>query len=1161
MLRFCFGASGSGKSTTLFREVIEESQRSPETDFFIVVPDQFTLQVQRDVVRMHPKHAISNIDVLSFSRLRHRVFDEVGKPEVPVLDDMGKTLVLRHVADQIQDRLPVIGRRLSQPGFLDEVKSVLSEFLQYRITPADLDRLVEACGMHRQLAARLRDCRTVYDAFLSFLKGHYVTAEETLGILSDSIPRSKLLKDSIVVFDGFTGFTPIQYQVISSLLRTARQVTVSLLMDPQEDPFRFPRETDSVFSLTLKATADLEKTAYLASLTDDHDHAGGPDLGAFCVERRAKAGDLFLRERPVRRLRDNPPLAFLEESVFRRPSEVWSKPTGDSITLFEASDPEEECTECCLKIHSMLRTDETLRFENMAILTTDPESYVPLIKRTASLFDIPLYIDETRKLRMNPLVECIESAMAVLRDRDITEAAFRFLRCPILGLSVAAVDRLQIYTEALGIRRRKQWESRFLRTVWTDRTPEEQVELLQEVNELRERFCELIEPFAASAKGDVRTFSEALIALLENLHAEEKLLEIAAVREASGDQEGRREYEQVYRKVMELIDQMIALLGEQHVSVREYGELLRVGIDKITIGMIPASIDRVVIGDMERTRLGEKKILFLLGVNDTLLPRSAGGGGILNEMDRRFLSEAVRDVELAPDTVQSLSNEREYLYMNLTKPSVTLGLSWSLTGLDGKSMRPADLIRQIRRMFPELPVHHATERELTDRIGTVKSARMLVSGDLRRYADAQMTPEEERDYLTLVHVVCDTEQGKTDPVQRLFEQAFYTYRPSPIDKKTIDILYAGLMEGSVSRMETFAACPFSYFAAYGLRLRERERYEVDPTDLGTVYHGVLQGIDGRLRAGRRNLADLTAEETIALTDAVLTDYLSGYRNQIFLSNARYQYMQQRIRRVMLRTVDTLRYQLEKGVFVPAASEWDFRVQESGWTMRGRVDRIDEAGGDDGRYFRIVDYKSGAQTWDPALFYHGIQMQLVIYLRAVTEAYRKRYPETEPLPAGVFYYRVNDPILSGDDNKIASDIENQIRKELAFSGIANRDMRALSLMDRTLAGGGGTALQSDILPVGLKKDGAFTASSHVFSTEEFDMASQYAGKMIRSVGDRIRAGDVTVSPYRYRKKTACDYCRYRGVCSFDRQIAGYRMREITPMKEQDLLTAIRSERDV
>ncbi|MCR5674830.1 MAG: PD-(D/E)XK nuclease family protein [Lachnospiraceae bacterium] len=1132
MLRFCFGASGSGKSTRLYEEIIEESLRSPETSFFIVVPDQFTMQAQRDVVRLHPRHAILNIDVLSFSRLSHRIFDEVGGPNVPVLDDMGKTLVLRHVAGEIAEDLPVLGRRLTLPGFTDEVKSILSEFLQYRIGPEDLDLLIGACGLRGQLAARLKDLQTVYRAFLSYIEGHFVTAEETMTVLAGKVLQSDLLRDAVVVFDGFTGFTPIQYQVLSSILQVARQVTISLLMDPDEDPFSDPCG-DSIFHLSRKTASDLI---------------------ALCPDQRKITDDIIIKDRPVRRLMDNAPLAYLEKTLFRHTGGCFAGDTGGAIVLTEAGDPVRECEDCCIRIREFLRDDGTLRFEDIAVLCTDPETYAPLMEKEAADFAIPVWLDRTEKLKMNPLVECMESAMEIVRDRYSPAAVFRFLRCPLSGFSGDEVDRLQIHVEALGIRGKKSWEERFLRPYRTERDAEEQAALLQESDALRARLVELITPLASVETADVRSFSTALITLFDTLGVQEKLRLLAGEREAAGDEQGRREYEQIYGKVIALIDQMVSLLGDQRISIREYEEILRSGLEKITIGMLPGSIDRVVVGDMERTRLGEKKIVFLLGVNDSLLPKNDSGGGLLNEMDRRFLAMAGTGVELAPDAGQRLAFEREYLYMNLTKPSRSLLLSWSLTGLDGRSMRPADLVRQIRSLYPALPVSHPEDRSLLERIETRENAQALVAAQMRDYADARLDPDREREFLTLFGLLCGEAQERKERLFALADAAFFRYTPSPLTVRTSEQLYGEEQEGSVSRMELFAGCPFSHFVRYGLRLKEEDRFVLEPTDLGLIYHGALEGIDRKLRETGGSWRDLKPDIAGRYVHDWLADYAAQYRNNILLSNARYQYMTKRIERVLLRTVDTISYQIGKGSFDPAASEWEFREKEDAFVLRGRVDRVDICEQEGQRLFRVIDFKSGQRKFDPALFYYGLQLQLMLYLRAVAREEKQHHPGVSVIPAGVFYYRVNDPMLSGDSNKISGDIETAVRKSLSLSGIANSDGEVLTLMDSDLAGGG----SSDILPVGIKKDGDFTASSIVLPTEGFTAASEHVGATIRQIGTRIRAGEIAASPYRYKKKTACAFCAYRGVCGFDRQLPGYSLRELPSFGIGEALQRIQEE---
>ncbi len=297
MLRFCFGASGSGKSTRLYNEIIDRSIKEPGTSFYIIVPDQFTMQTQKDVVKMHPSHAIMNIDVLSFGRLSHRIFEELGLSSFSVLDDLGKSLVLRRVSDILGPKLPIIGKNMHKPGYIDEVKSTISEFMQYGISDEALLLLEEKSSSKGALNSKIKDLRLLYSEFLKYISGKFITAEETLDVLCRAIPDSRIMKDSVIVFDGFTGFTPIQYRVIKNLLEVAREVIVSLSISADNDPYSGSYEEQELFMLSKKTVLDLQKLEYPGNMSfDAWRNVRNQEMAG------SEYGDIFIKETPVKRL-------------------------------------------------------------------------------------------------------------------------------------------------------------------------------------------------------------------------------------------------------------------------------------------------------------------------------------------------------------------------------------------------------------------------------------------------------------------------------------------------------------------------------------------------------------------------------------------------------------------------------------------------------------------------------------------------------------------------------------------------------------------------------------------------------------------------------------------------------------------------------------------
>jgi ATP-dependent helicase/nuclease subunit B len=216
-----------------------------------------------DIVKMHPRHGIMNIDVLSFSRLSHRIFEEISVETGSVLDDMGKSLVLRHVAEDIKDKLPIIGSNMHKMGYVDEVKSTISEFMQYCIEPDDLDKLKEISKGRGALCAKLSDLQLLYSEFKSYIKDNYIAQEELLNILCRILPDSKLIAGSTIAFDGFTGFTPVQYQVIKQLLKLSDEVVFSCTLGDDENLYEYRKESEQdLFLLSKKTVHDLLRLEY-----------------------------------------------------------------------------------------------------------------------------------------------------------------------------------------------------------------------------------------------------------------------------------------------------------------------------------------------------------------------------------------------------------------------------------------------------------------------------------------------------------------------------------------------------------------------------------------------------------------------------------------------------------------------------------------------------------------------------------------------------------------------------------------------------------------------------------------------------------------------------------------------------------------------------------
>ncbi len=1178
MLRFCFGASGAGKSTGLIEEIIKRSFNNTDTDYLIIVPDQFTMQTQKDVVRMHPSHAIMNIDVLSFGRLSHRVLEETSKSSFSVLDDVGKSLVLRRVADILGDRLPIIGGNMHKLGYIDEVKSIISEFMQYGIGDDSLKLLEEKSSSKAALNSKIKDLRLLYSEFLRYIQGKFITTEETLDILCKAIPQSSLLKDCVIVFDGFTGFTPIQYRVIKELLRVSQEVCVSLTISPNENPYAGSFEEQELFMLTKKTVRDLEKIEYELCKETGAIANGSLDFEAWRNIRntemsgKTEGGDIFIKDETVMRLTDNPPLAFLEQNLFRYSSHKYGEKQA-SIQIFETQTAEEEVRRTMIKIRELVR-EEGYAYRDIAVVCGNLGAYANLVKRAARKFDIPVYIDQNTGLLLNPFIEYITSAINIAVSGYRYEDVFHYMRSGMTGFSKEDTDILENYVRALGIKGQKQWEDRFMRRMPTkfkrkkSESDGNELELIEKLDGMRARISSELKPLFEAKERTAAEMTDALIRMIEENECSKKLELYKDKFDKFGDREKAKEYDQVYQKVMDILKQISALIGDDKLDLKEYKDILKVGFGDIEVGTIPQDVDRIIVGDIERTRLREIKALFFMGVVDGYIPSNAGGGGILSDMDRQYLTELGTGIELAPNPRQQMYIQRLYLYMNLTKPTDRLVLSYSELGNDGKSVRPAYLIPKIMSLYEGMEVERPEDAPFEEQVSCVNDSLDDLAGMMREYSLGILGDKKKTELSTLYEIIGRKYEDK-DFLKKLTDAAFKHYEDKPLAKNIALALYGANLENSVSRLEKFASCCYAHFLRYGMGLSERKEYDFASTDLGNVFHEVLEKYTSEIISRKISWKDLPKEESDEILNRTLTECVDAYGETILLSNARNEFMVERIKRILIRTVDTLKYQISKGSFEPAYVEMDFR--EAGnidainialtedekkkiverMKLHGRIDRIDLCEDSDHVYVKVIDFKSGGKKLSIASLYYGLQLQLVMYMNVATAASKKIFGGKEAVPAAILYYHVDDPMVSGSGDLQPDVINSEIIKALRTTGLVNENRDIINMLDGSING------TSDVIPVGFNKSGDVTAASSTVTNEDYSAITRYVDKKIREFGRNILNGDIKINPYEMDGKGACKYCEYKGICGFDEKIPGYSRRKLD-LDDKEAMELIRNE---
>lgn len=1106
-LKFVFGPSGSGKSSYLYQHVIQESMKYPERNYIVLVPEQFTMQTQKDLVMMHERKGIMNIDVLSFARLAYRVFEETGGGGLPVLDDEGKNLILRKIAGDYESELKMLGGHMKKQGYISEVKSVISEFTQYDIGEDEIERVMESAGESSRLYYKLADIRLLYRGFTDYLREKYITKEELLDVLSCEVEKSERLKNSTVVLDGFTGFTPVQDRLLGELMRHCREVIVTVTMDRRGNPYVYEHPYQ-LFALSKQMVTSLLQIAKQNKIP---------------VEEPVE-----LYDHVPWRFKEQETLAFLEKHLFRYGAGAYEK-EQEQVKLHLAKNPREEAYAVAEQVRRMMREDR-YRLRDIGVIVSDMDVYADHLKQAFIKYDIPFFMDHKRSILLNSFVEYIRSVLHMAEQSFSYESVFRFLRTNLAGFTYEEIDELENYVIGLGIKGYKHWQEK-----WTRKLRGMAQEDLDKMNHYRRQLVEKVDGLIYVLRQRRKTVADITRAIYEFMVQENLQVRLAEQEElfkAKGELALAREYAQIYRIVIELFDKFVELLGDEQVSLSEYCKLLDAGLEEARVGVIPPEVDQVVIGDMQRTRLKDIKALLFAGANDVYLPGALLRTGLLSELDReKFAREKLT---LSAGGKEKAYVQKFYLYLNLTKPSEKLDIYYSKVSADGKSVRPSYLIQELQKLFPKLKVRdeerYLKEQELTENIGFDRMIREFV----------QKRHETDGAWCELYNWYKKNPKWQ-EKVERFLEAGYYRKPLDALTEEAAKRLYGEEFETSITRMERFAVCAFSHFLTYGLGLREREEYDFQAADLGNVCHRALERFSYKVEREAGDWLKLTEEKRKQYVEESVEEAIADYGNSILYSSSRNAYLIVRMKRMLEKTVWALTKQLAAGDFKPAAYELRF--------ANGKIDRVDTCEDGDCVYVKVIDYKTGSKSFDVTALYHGLQLQLMVYMDAALQMEQKKHPEKEILPAGVFYYRIQDPLI---DRPKEGEEQESILKELKPDGMISLEKEVLEHLDHCMVG------ESSVIPVKYNKNGSLSKSSKAASAQDFYLMMKYAVNKVEEIRQKILSGDVKVNPYRRGTETSCDYCSYRQICGFDTKMEGYRYREIEAMSVDKVIQAMKGE---
>ncbi|MCU6763661.1 ATP-dependent helicase/deoxyribonuclease subunit B [uncultured Roseburia sp.] len=1138
-LHFLIGNSGSGKTYTLHQTILQQAKKDPRRMFYVVVPEQFTMQTQKELVLRQPEQAIMNVDVVSFDRLAYRIFDELGKGSLSVLEDTGKNLVLRKLAEDHKNSLTALKQNISRMGYIDQMKSLISEFMQYGLTPKDLEDELLALSKNGALYYKLKDMLLLYREFDRYLKDRFVTSETLLSVLADCVGESELLKGAVFAFDCFTGFTPVQMNLMRELMKVSGEFYVTACMDIQGELYN-DRGIQELFYMSRKMVRSLTGMAGRLGITIEQPKLLDGRLGRFSK---------------------NQVLGFLEEHLFRPGYYVMEHAPEErdrcpALSVYSLASPKEELIFAAAKIRELLEC-YNYRYQDIAIVSGCADVYEKYAKEVFETSGIPYFSDEKENVLFHPFTEWVRAALWMVEKDFSYESVFRYLRTGLSGFEPDEIDVVENYVLERGIRGFRRWKEKWVHLPGTKtsvlKSQEDGLQKLCKLNSFRERFVTQIMDFRTALKGrkrTVRSMSEALYQLMLSLHMQEQLKEKQEQFEAEGQEVQAAVYAQIYRVVIDLLDKIVDLLGEETTTVREYADILDAGFTAAKIGTIPPGADCVILGDIERTRLDRVKVVIFLGLNDGVVPKQADRGSLLSQYDRELLAD--RNIELASTAREQVFLQKFYLYLNMTKPSDALIMTCGRMDSLGNARKPSYLVGAICRMFPFLQVQELTPED---------SDRYLTAGDvMKQYVkglilarEGQITGEWKGFHHWLL-----AQPVWADQTRRLFDAAFACFDGEGLNTETAKRLYGTTLQTSVSRFESFARCAYAHFLEYGLKLKERPEFTFETADMGNVFHGALECYSRKVKNENLSWFDITKEQQKRLLKEAVTETVLSMDTSVLEDSSRGRYMIERIHKILERSVWALTAQIRRGVFHPGEYETLFRRElelsqgqerlneQEKIIIRGRIDRIDTFENEDQIYLKVLDYKSGKKKFQLLNLYYGLQLQLMTYMNEALAGERKKTPDKDVIPAGVLYYHLENPMVELSAQASSEDIEKAVLEELRPEGLINQDPAVIEKLDKDLEG------KSRVIPVTLKKDGTLSSRGcSVASRDQFEKLGRFTEAKIKESARQILKGEISPKPVVLNDQDGCQYCPFAGVCQFDLRIPGYEKKQLENLAEEEI----------
>ncbi len=1070
-LKLIYGRAKSKKGEYIISEAAKSSG-------LIIVPESYTLFAEKKLSKNLGTLGLGNAEVMSFQRLWHSLSSSGPLSERPI-DPSGKTMAISIISEKIRENLTVLKSSVTRDGFSKNLLTLFTELKRYSVFPEDLLKAAEKTEQ-KMLSAKLSDIYLLYEKYVEFINSGYTDKDDDLSKLAAYLKENKPFSERSIFIDRFSSFTPEEMSVIRELLKGAKSVTISLLADTKGFEFQFLSTREAGEKLL-----DMAKEENIAC-------------------------EVITLSSSI----ENPEFSHLEKNYFSFEPQKYESEVS-SISLFAAKSIHSEAEYAARTIRNLVMSGE-YRYSDISLIVRDTPYYSSIMGPLFSSFEIPYTDTDSVSSSMHPLSVYVSAVLDTVTSSFSPEPLFKFLKSGFSPCSFEEADEMENYMLETGIKGSAfQSDEK-----WTYRTnlysdyelSQSDKELFSKIDKIRKKVLPPLSALKEKLKGkiDSKAFASALFDFFNDSGLQDKVLSLSEYYEKEGRTDEAARLISVYSAIIRTMDSLVASSEGVLLSSKKFSAVFKEGIDATLMKIIPSSVDSVNFISAARAKGISSPVTFILGLNQGVFPKVPAQTSILTDSDRVLLKDL--NIELSRGGEYFNFEEQSLLYSALTSPEKHLYLSYHLKDQGGKGNAPSSVVSKIKELFPMI-------EEDTDIFGLsfgeiLSAPKPTLTHTLSALNKVALGEECDKDFLKAYDWYLKNYEGRLPSIPNSFN---IIKKTTPLSKEVTDSLFPDGTVTGVSKLEAYSSCPFKYYMRYILNAKERKVASFTPADTGSILHSYIDSVSRYIKDNGLSWQKITKEEVEDAAKEVTRGIIE--RSSYYMQNSkRALYQLARLQKLSSKMLLLIKNHFESGLFEPLGSEITFGKGkdypeikiplENGFVyLTGKIDRADVLHTKRGDFLRIIDYKSGGKTFSLSSVYHGLNLQMSVYMLALSES-------TASNPAAMLYFKLDDPITKD---------EKTLSETLKMSGLLLDDAEVLSAMDKDLDG------RSDFLPLELK-DGAFISDS-LATKENFDLLFSHVKKTIASLYSEMKKGDFSISPKALASdvQNACSFCEYAKVC--------------------------------